>query len=106
MRERVLLVIAVVLVVVGSIASVAKPDAKVTPAACTRRVARALDAAIIGAPTIERAGVGWRATVASGHSVLRVEGEKRRVTSVQLLAGPDADILERPARLRALAVRC
>jgi hypothetical protein len=105
-RERVLLVTALVLVAVGGIAAVAKPDPKVTPAACTRRVARALDAPIIGSPTIERAGDGWRATVASGHSVLRVVGEERRVTSVQLLAGPDADILERPARLRALAVRC
>lgn len=106
MRERVLLVTASVLLVAGVVAAVAKPDPDVSPAACTRRVADALDVVIIGAPSVEQRGAGWRSTVAAGRAVLRVESDGRRLTSVQLLAGPDADVLERPARLLALAVRC
>jgi len=105
-RERVLLAAAAVLAVVGAIASVAKPDPHVSPAACTRRVADELDVAIVGTPSVERSSDAWRSTVAGARTLLRIEGKGHRLTSVQLLAGPGADVLERPARLRALAVKC
>ncbi|MEN3271772.1 MAG: hypothetical protein V7636_533 [Actinomycetota bacterium] len=105
-REPVLLAAAAVLVVVGVIAAVAKPDPHVSPAACTRRVADELGVAIVGTPSVEQTGDVWRSTVAGARTLLRVEAEGHRLTSVQLLAGPGADVLERPARLRALAVKC
>ena len=105
-RDRVLLATAVVLAVAGAVAAVVKPDAPVTPVACTRRVARVLDVDVIGATSVDRSGRGWRSTSAAARAVLRIESDGDRLTSVQLLTGPGADVLERPARLRALAVRC
>jgi len=105
-RERVLLVTALVLLVAGAIAAAVKPEPAVSPVACTRRVARSLHVEVIGTPTVERRSDGWRATASAAREVLRVESNRDRLTSVQLLIGPDADVLERPARLRALAVRC
>jgi hypothetical protein len=105
-RDRVLLAAAAVLLVVGVVAAMTKPDPRVSPAACTRRVAHALHVEAVGTPSVEQRGDGWRSTVAAARAVLRVEADGHRLTSVQLLAGPGADVLKRPERLRALAVQC
>jgi hypothetical protein len=105
-RDRLLLAAAAVVFLAGVVGAIAKPDPHVGPAACAARVARALHVDLLGPVSVTRAGDEWTATAASGRLVLRVSGRVHDITGVELLAGPGADTLERPAKLRALATRC
>lgn len=106
MRDRLLLAAAAVVFLAGIVAAVAKPEPHVGPAACATRVARAIDVDLLGPLSVAGDGATWTATAASGRLVLRVSGADHDVTGVELLAGPGADTLDRPARLRALATQC
>ena len=106
MRDRLLLAAAAFLVLAGSLAAVTKGDGHVGPAACAKRVARALHLDAVTDATVSEDDEMWTAMIPTGRLVVRVTGERNRVTGVEALAGPGADVLERPERLRALAVRC
>jgi len=107
MRERVLLACAVALVAAGALAA-ALVDTSASPSACVRRVADRLGYDLtLDLVVDERDDGSWTSTVpVDGELVLQVAGEDGRVTAVTALAGHGADVLERPARLEALAVRC
>lgn len=97
----------VVLFVAGiASAVVVGGDDHVGPAGCARRVARVLHLEVVAQPSVEVNGDRWTATLPSGRLIVRVEGEAHDVTGVQALAGPGADVLNRPQRLIGLAVQC
>lgn len=108
MRDRVLLGTATAaLLFVGALAAVVKGgDDHVGPAACALRVASVLHIDAPTEPSVSEDGDAWVASLPSGRLVLRVTGKGSRVTGVEALAGPGADVLERPERLRGLAVQC
>ena len=107
LRERILLACAVALVAAGALAA-AFVDTSPSPSACVRRVADRLGYEITLELVIDSSSDGsWAATVpVDGEVILKVEGVDGRVTDVAALAGLGADVLDRPARLEALAVRC
>ena len=106
MRDRLLLAAAAVLVVAGIGAALTKGDGHVGPASCAKRVAGALHLDGVTPAVVSEDGDQWTASIPTGRLVLRVTGEEHRVTGVEALAGPGADVLERAERLRGLAVRC
>lgn len=104
--ERAVLVAAVVLVALGVVAAVTSGDEHVEPAACAARVAEALDLDVVAEASVVEDGDDWVATLPADRLVLRVTGRGGDVSAVEALAGPGADVLDRPDRLRALAVAC
>lgn len=104
--ERALLVAAATLVVLGAVAAVTSGDGRVAPAACAARIADALDLDVVSEASVVEDGDDWVATLAADRLVLRVTGRGGDVSAVEALAGPGADVLDRPDRLRALAVEC
>jgi hypothetical protein len=104
-RERILLACAVALVAAGAL-SAAFVDDSPDPAACVRGVADRLGYDVQSDVLIEGDDDAWSSTVPVDRVVLQVGGEGGRVRSVAAYAGAGADVLERPARLEALSVRC
>lgn len=106
MPARAVLIAAGVLALLGVIAALLEPDEHVGPQSCARRVASALHLVPAAAGTVDHDGSAWAVMVPTERLVLRVSGRDHRVTGVEAFAGAGADVLERPDRLRALAVTC